>query len=77
MPQGPVQAVMPAVAANQGPELPLGGGSNKPSGWPASFIFKSSTGPLSVISLRVWQSAQPPSWTRYLPRATKASAGLV
>src|SRR5512135_2835731 len=74
MPQGPAQAVMPAVAANQGPGFRSGGGSFKVSGWPERARTRSGWGPLSVIFSGVWQSWHPPNSTRYLPRATRSAA---
>src|SRR5262245_46785690 len=34
----------------------------------------SGTGPLSVIFSGVWQSLQPPKFTRYFPRATRSAS---
>src|SRR5689334_10795677 len=69
MPHGPVHAVIPAVAANHGPDGKFGGsGSLESPGCPDRKRVRSSSGPCPVIFLGVWQSLQPPRRTRYSPR---------
>ena len=47
-----------------------GGGSLSLSGWPDSMRLMSGSGPFGPISHGVWQSLQPATVTRYLPRAS-------
>ena len=42
------------------------------SGCPESIRDMSGSGPLAPIFKGVWQSLQPPTVTRYLPRSTRA-----
>jgi hypothetical protein len=75
-PHGPDQAVMVApMVANHGPGGSFGaGGMTSGSGCPDNMRSMSRTGPVAVILKGVWQSWQPPKFTRYLPRSIFAAA---
>src|SRR5688572_23197563 len=76
MPHGPAKAVfVPAAAQTHGPSPSFGGaGIFSDSGWPERSRDGSGSGPLGPIFQGVWQSLQPPSWTRYAPRLIFACA---
>src|SRR5215470_17884067 len=77
MPHGPEKAVLVAAPAqSHGPRGAAAGSAPICSGWPDRNRDMSGSGPLGPILSGVWQSLQPPTVTRYLPRATRACCEL-
>src|SRR5262245_13213513 len=79
VPKGPENEVKVAPTETiQGPDGGGAGGIFMASGWPDSMRVMSGSGPAAPIFQGVWQSLQPMSVTRYLPRSTRAppAAGL-
>ena len=66
VPHGPFHAVnVPVVVAIHGPSGSVGaGGRSIVSGWPASHLDMSISGPFGPIFFGVWQSAHTPTVTR-------------
>src|SRR5271169_373827 len=73
MPQGPTHAVRPSLVIAihlPGPSTPGGtDGSRSFAGWPDRILAGSAIGPFGVINLGEWQSLQPPTIDKYLPRS--------
>src|SRR4051812_8452219 len=70
-PQGPANAVpLAAAVIIQRSEAATGAEVTANAlGWPESIRAMSGSGPLGPILSGVWQSLQPPTVTRYLPRS--------
>src|SRR5215510_1166404 len=71
MPHGPEKAVLVAAPAqSHGPRGATAGSAPICSGCPDRNRDMSGSGPLGPILSGVWQSLQPITVTRYLPRST-------
>src|SRR5215471_15881099 len=78
-PHGPAHAprwLLAIVPHLSGPITPFGtGGSLSIDGLPESSLDMSGSGPFGPNFFGVWQSLQPPTVVRYLPRSTGDWAG--